>query len=82
MTGVLFTGVLLRPDPRPNPQFFGRTDLRISISRVKFDVEVDFDVRSAVALQNSVQIGENQNFDPKFDRKTFLASKNETSGIV
>ena len=51
-------------DPRfdPNSGFFGRTDLRISLSRAKFDVEVDFEVRSAVALQNSVQIGEKLKF--------------------
>ena len=45
----------------------GRTDLRISLSKAKFDEEVDFEVRSAVALQNSIQkLAKNQNFDPKF----------------
>ena len=63
--------------------FFGRTDLRISLSRAKFDVEVDFEVRSAVALQNSRQIDEKRNFRSKiFAEKKFLVSKNETSGIV
>ena len=40
-------------DPRfsPNPRFFGRTDLWISLSRAKFDEEVDFEVRLGVALQ-------------------------------
>ena len=42
--------------------FFGRTDLRISLSRAKFDEEVDFEVRSAVALQNSHQISEKPKF--------------------
>ena len=42
--------------------FFGRTDLRISLSRAKFVVEVDFEVRSAVALQNSHQISEKPKF--------------------
>ena len=40
-------------DPKfsPNPRFFGRTDLWISLSRAKFDEEVDFEVRLGVALQ-------------------------------
>ena len=38
--------------------FFGRTDLRIRLSRAKFDEEVDFEVRSAAAFQNSHQISE------------------------
>ena len=42
--------------------FFGRTDLRISLSRAKFDEEVDFEVRSAVALQNSHQINKKSKF--------------------
>ena len=42
--------------------FFGRTDLRISLSRAKFDVEVDFDVCFAVARQNRRQISEKQKF--------------------
>ena len=42
----------------PNSRFFGRTDLRISLSRAKFDVEADFDVRSAVARQKPRQISE------------------------
>ena len=41
---------------------FGRTDLRISLSRAKFDEEVDFEVRSAVALQNPHQISEKPKF--------------------
>ena len=35
----------------------GRTDLRISLSGAKFDPEADFDVRFAVARQNSRQVG-------------------------
>ena len=35
---------------------FGRTDLRISLSKAKFDPEADFDVRFAVARQNPRQI--------------------------
>ena len=62
--------------------FVGRTDLRISLSRAKFDEEVDFEVRSAVALQNSHQISEKPKFDPNFSPIFFLASKNETSQIV
>ena len=48
-------------------RFFGRTDLRISLSRAKFDEEGDFEVRSAVALQNSHQISEK----PKFRSEIF-----------
>ena len=42
----------------PNPRIFGRTDLRISLSRAKFDVEADFDVRSAVDRPKPRQISE------------------------
>ena len=59
---MLFTGVLLRPDPRPNLQFFGRADLSISVSRAKFDEESDFEVRSAVAPQKPRQISETRYF--------------------
>ena len=52
--------------------FFGRTDLRISLSRAKFDEEVDFEVRSAVALQNLHQISEKPNFDPKSSPNFFF----------
>ena len=47
-------------DPRfdPNSGFIGRTDLRISLSRAKFDVEADFDVRSAVDRPKPRQISE------------------------
>ena len=62
---------------------FGRTDLRISLSRAKFDAEADFDVRSAVEPRKPHQIGEKQNFrSENFVENFFLASKNETSGIV
>ena len=51
-------------DPRfdPNSGFFGRTDLRISLSRAKFDVEADFDVRSAVDRPKPRQISEKRKF--------------------
>ena len=42
--------------------FFGRTDLRISLSRAKFDEEADFEVRSAVAPQKPCQIGKKLKF--------------------
>ena len=41
---------------------FGRTDLRISLSKAKFDPEPDFDVRFAVARQNPRQISKKRNF--------------------
>ncbi len=37
---------------------FGRTDLRISVSRTEFDEEADFEVCSGVALQKLHQIDE------------------------
>ena len=40
----------------PNPRFFGRTDLWISLSRAKFHEEADFEVRSAVTPQRRSQI--------------------------
>ena len=50
---------------------FGRTDLRISLSGAKFDVEADFDVRFAVARQNPHQI--KRNFRSEFfAEKTFF----------
>ena len=49
--------------------FFGRTDLRISLSRAKFDEKVDFEVRSAVALQIHTKLAKKQNFAPKFSPK-------------
>ena len=62
---------------------FGHTDLRISLSRAKFDAEADFDVRSAVEPRKPYQIGEKQNFrSENFVEQIFEASKNETLGIV
>ena len=60
-----------------------RTDLRISLSRAKFDVEADFDVRLAVGRPKPRLLGEKRNFRSKmFAGKKFWASKNETLGIV
>ena len=39
-------------------RIFGRTDLRISVSRAKFDAESDFEVRLAVARQKPDQNNE------------------------
>ena len=50
---------------------FGRTDLRISLSKAKFDPEADFDVRFAVARQNPRQIGKKQNFPSEFFVENF-----------
>ena len=69
---MLFTGVLLRPDPRPNPQLFGRTDLSTSRSRAKIDEQADFEVRSAVARQKPRQIDENPIFDEKISPNMFF----------
>ena len=43
----------------------GRTDLRISLSKAKLDVEADFDVRLAVGRQKPRLLGEKQNFRSK-----------------
>ena len=62
---------------------FGRTDFRISLSKVKFDPEADFDVRFAVARQNPHQIGKKQKFSSEiFAEKKLLASNIQTSEIV
>ena len=62
---------------------FGRADLRISLSGAKFDPEADFDVRFAVARQNTCQIRKKQNFSSEiFAEKNFLASKIQMSEIV
>ena len=38
---------------------FGRTDLRISVSKAKFDAESDFEVRFAIAPQKPNKIKKN-----------------------
>ena len=61
----------------------GRTDLRIGASGAKFDAEDDFEVRLALAPPKPGQIDQKQNFRSNiFVENFFLASKNETSGIV
>ena len=56
--------------------FFGHTDLRISLSKAKFDGEVDFEVRSAVAPKNSNQISEKPTFSSEiFAKKKFGIEK-------
>ena len=72
------------PPPSAASTFvFGRTDLRISLSKAKFDPEADFDVRFAVARQNPHQISKKRNFRSEiFAEKKIFASKNQTSEIV
>ena len=61
----------------------GRTDLRISVSRAKFDAEADFEVRLPLDPPKPSENYEKQNFQRKFFVKHFFsASKNETSGII
>ena len=50
----------------PNSRFFRRTDLRISLSRAKFDEEADFEVRLAVAPQKPCQISKKWKFWSNF----------------
>ena len=67
----------------PNSGFFGRTDLRISLSRAKFDVEADFDVRSAVDRRKPRQISEKRKlWSENFAEIFFSASNDETCRIV
>ena len=54
---------------------FGRTELRIGASKAKFDVESDFEVRLAVALQKPDQISEKR---LKFLAKKFSAENFST----
>ena len=56
----------------PNSGFFGRTDLRISLSRAKFDVEADFDVRSAVDRPKPRQISEKRKLWSEKSRRKFF----------
>ena len=56
---------------------FGRTELRIGASKAKFDVESDFEVRLAVALQKPDQISEKRLkfLAEHFSAETFSADK-------
>ena len=51
---------------------FGRTDLRISLSKAKIEPEADFDVRFAVARQNPGQISKKRKFRPEIFAKKFF----------
>ena len=60
-----------------------RTDLRISVSRAKFDGESDFEVRLAVARQKPDQNNEKLILRSKiFVEQICSTSKNEMWGIV
>ena len=56
---------------------FGRTDLRISLSKAKFDPEADFDVRFAVARQNPRQISKKRNCRSEIFADFFLAKTSD-----
>ena len=60
---------------------FGRTDLRKSLSRAKFDEESDFEVRLAVAPQKPRQIREKRNFETEKFRK-FFSHVEKVSALV
>ena len=82
--GCLYFGRSFFGDPRfsPNPRFFARTDLSLSLSKAKFDEQADFKVHSAVALQKPRQIDKKLDFrSENFAEKNFPASNNETSRI-
>ena len=55
---------------------FGRTDLRIGVSKAKFDAESDFEVHLAVAPQKPSQNNEKTIFRSEdFAEKKFSTSK-------
>ena len=61
----------------------GHTDLRTSVSKVKFDEEADFEVRLAVAPQKSCEKCEKpKKLRELFAENLFSTSKNEMSQIV
>ena len=51
---------------------FDRTDLRISVSKAKFDEEADFKLRCALAPQNHAKSAKNKLFDPNFLTNNFF----------
>ena len=51
---------------------FGRTDLRISLSKAKIEPEADFDVRFAVARQNPGQISKKRKFRSEIFAENFF----------
>ena len=59
---------------------FGRTDLRIGGSRAKFDVEVDGEVRFAVALPKPHEINEKLILDPKISSNNSFAVEKRNVG--
>ena len=61
-----------RAGPGRPGRVLGRTDLRISQSRAKFDVRADGDVRSAVRCPKPRKICDQKNFDPKILQKFFV----------
>ena len=62
---------------------FGRTDLRIVVSKAKFDAEADFDVHLAPAPRKSSQIDEKLIFRSENFADFFCsASKNKMLGMV
>ena len=59
---------------------FGRTDLRISASKAKFDARADGAVRLAVRRPKPRKICENKIFDPKILRKKFFGIEKQNFG--
>ena len=56
---------------KPNRRFFGRTNLWISVSRAKFGVEADFEVRSWL-LKNHTKSRIHECFVPKLSPNEFF----------
>ena len=54
---------------------FGRTELRITLSKAKFDAETDFDVRLAVRRPKPRLLGEKQNFRSEIFAENFFSAK-------
>ena len=58
------------------PPIFDRIDLRINLSKAKFDEEADFKANSAVAFQKTHQISKKRNFQfGNFSEKNFSVEK-------
>ena len=73
-------------DPRfsPNPRFFARTDLSLSLSKAKFDEQADFEVHLAVALQKPRQIDKKRDFRSEnfAETKNFGVEKGNVQNLL
>ena len=59
---------------------FGRKNLRIGVSKAKFDAESDFEVRLAVAPQKPGKNNKHLFFDPKISPNVFFRRRKKIVG--